>query len=201
MNKGKHNAQSFDEMTTDMTESKTKGLNTHHGNSIYKEKSAEYQEDKLRELVGAKTAELVEIATKEKVSLEDVEDVKRRTIVYLRACEETGTFPSMLGLARSLGYTRRALAMWMQKKPRTETAQWLEMFSDTCADVLTQSALKNNANSIVSIFLSKSMYGLRETDELIITPNKSDRDDYEEPVDVAAIKARYNIIDNEKEGK
>lgn len=196
MSKGKQDAQSFDEMTTDMIESKQKGLATRHGNSIYKEKSAEYQEDKLKELLSAKTAELVEIATKEKVSLEDIEDVKLRTIVYLRACEETGTFPSMLGLARSLGYTRRSLAHWMQKKSNTETAQWLEMFSDTCADVLTQSALKNNANSIVSIFLSKAMYGLRETDELIITPNKGDRDDDEAPVDAEAIKARYSIIDN-----
>lgn len=190
MVKGKRDAQSFDEMTEDMNESKQKGLATRHGNSIYKEKSGEYQEDKLKELVAAKTEELVEIATKEKVSLEDVEDVKQRTIVYLRACEETGTFPSMLGLARSLGYTRRALSRWMQKKPGTETAQWLEMFSDTCADVLTQSALKNNANSIVSIFLSKAMYGLRETDELIITPNKGDADE-EPPIDADAIKARY----------
>lgn len=109
---GKHPAQSYSEMTESMEEGKKKGLALEKGHSIYKEKSGEYQEDKLRELVAAKTSELVEVATKEKVSLEDVESVKARTIVYLRACEETGTFPSSLGLARSLGYSDRALRNW-----------------------------------------------------------------------------------------
>lgn len=190
MTKGKLEAQSYEEMTDAMEDSKAKGLATHHGNSIYKEKSGEYQEDKLKALVAAKTEELADVATKEKVSLENVSDVQKRTIVYLRACEETGTFPSMLGLARALGYSRRSLSLWIQKKGNTPTGQWLEMFSDTCADVLTQSALKNNANSIVSIFLSKSMYGLRETDELIITPNKADIEN-EDSYDTAAIKSRY----------
>lgn len=197
MIKSKNESQSFEEMTNDMNESKEKGLAVRRGNSIYKEKSGEYQEDKLKELVHAKTEELAEVAVKKRCSLDDIEDLKQRTIVYLRACEETGTFPSMLGLARSLGYSRQALTTWIRKKPNSETGQWLEMFSDTCADVLTQSALKNNANSIVSIFLSKSMYGLRETDELIITPNKGEIDE-EEPVDVEAIKARYMI--DKKEG-
>lgn len=169
---GKNPAQSYLEMTESMTASKEKGLALEKGHSIYKEKSGEYQEDKLRELVAAKTSELVETATKEKVSLEDIESVKARTIVYLRACEETCTFPSSLGLARSLGYSDRALRNWRNYKSDTETAQWLEMFNDLCADVLNQSALKNNANSIVSIFLNKAMYGFRETNELILTPNK-----------------------------
>lgn len=187
---GKNPAQSYLEMTESMTASKEKGLALEKGHSIYKEKSGEYQEDKLRELVAAKTSELIETATKEKVSLEDIESVKARTIVYLRACEETSTFPSSLGLARSLGYSDRALRNWRNYKSDTETAQWLEMFNDLCADVLNQSALKNNANSIVSIFLNKAMYGFRETNELILTPNKPG---YEEEAAYSAedIRKRY----------
>lgn len=170
---GKKPAQSYSEMTESMIKSKEKGLAIDRGHSIYKEKSAEYQEDKLRSLVAASTAELVDTAIKEKVSLDDITEVKERTIVYLRACEETGTFPSSLGLARSLGYTDRALRNWRNYKPDTETAQWLEIFNEMCADIINQSALKNNANSIVSIFLNKAMYGFRETNELVITPNKT----------------------------
>ena len=64
------------------------------------------------------------------------------------------------------------------------------MFNDLCADVLNQSALKNNANSIVSIFLNKAMYGFRETNELILTPNKPG---YEEEAAYSAedIRKRY----------
>lgn len=191
---GKYDAQSYAEMTESMTESKEKGLALGKGHSIYKEKSGEYQEDKLRELVAAKTSELVEAATKEKVSLEDIDSVKARTIVYLRACEQTGTFPSSLGLARSLGYSDRALRNWRNFKPDTETAQWLEMFNELCADILNQSALKNNANSIVSIFLNKAMYGFRETNELVLTPSTPN---YEEAAYSAEeIRKRYIADDS-----
>lgn len=198
MSTGKSNAQSFYEMTESMEESKERGLSLNKGNSIYKEKSAEYQEDKLKELVKAKTTELVDIATKEKVSLADVEEVKKRTIVYLRACEETGTFPSSLGLARSLGYSDRALRVWRTNKPNSETAQWLEMFNDLCADVLNQSALKNNANSIVSIFLNKAMYGFRETNELVITPNSLPNEEIEYSSD--EIRKRYFAEEDYNDG-
>lgn len=187
---GKYNAQSFEEMTEAMNESREKGLSTTRGNSIYKKESGEYQEEKLRELVAAKTAELVSVATKEKVSLEDIDTVKARTIVYLRACEETGTFPSSLGLARSLGYSDRALRNWRNFKSDTETARWLEMFNDMCADILNQSALKNNANSIVSIFLNKAMYGFRETNELVITPSTPGYED-EAAYSAEEIRKRY----------
>lgn len=191
-NTGTKEAQTYAEMTEALAEKKQNELANTRGNSIYKEKSGEYQEDKLRELVAAKTSELVEVATREKVHLDDVEEVQKRTIVYLRACEETGTFPSSLGLARSLGYSDRSLRHWRSTKPNTETAQWLEMFNDLCADVLNQSALKNNANSIVSIFLNKAMYGFRETNELVLTPNTQGIDD-DTAISAEEIRKRYMI--------
>lgn len=194
---GKYSAQTYTEMRDHLTEKKEKELAINKGNSIYKKESGEYQEEKLRELVAAKTAELVEAVTKKKVSLENIEDVKQRTVVYLRACEETGTFPSSLGLARSLGYSDRALRSWRNNKPNTETAQWLEMFNDLCADVLNQSALKNNANTIVSIFLNKAMYGFRETNELVVTPNNFPNEELEYSVD--EIRRRYLVEEDDND--
>ena len=48
----------------------------------------------------------------------------------------------------------------------------------------------NNANTIFAIFQSKSLYGLRDTNEIIITPNKGQFDD---EVDYSAedIRKRY----------
>lgn len=196
---GKHNAQSYAEMTEGMTESKEKGLTTHRkGSSIYKVESGEYQEDKLRKLVAAKTSELVEMTSMEKVSLENTEDVKARTIVYLRACEETGTFPSSLGLARSLGYSDRALRNWRNYKPDTETARWLEMFNDFCADIMNQSALKNNANGVYAMFINKALYGFRETSELVITPNTSE---YEAEAAYSAEEIRKRYIADDSADK
>lgn len=198
--KGHSEAQSFDEMVADMNEAKEKGLNVHRGKSIYKKESGEYQEDKLRELVSCHIADVVEYATKERVALEDLEEVQKRTVIYLRACEESGTFPSSLGLARSLGYSDRALRHWRSKQPNTKTAQWLEMFNDTCADILAQSALKNNANNIMAIFLNKALYDFRETSELVLTPNNNGATD-DSDYSVDDIKSRYALAqkDNSEE--
>jgi len=193
--KGHHEAQNFDEMLTDMNEAKENGLSVHKGQSIYKKESGEYQEDKLRELIACNISEIAQYATKERVALEDLEEVQKRTIVYLRACEESGTFPSSLGLARSLGYSDRALRHWRSKQANTKTAQWLEMFNDTCADILAQSALKNNANNIMAIFLNKALYDFRETSELVLSPRT---EQHEIDYSVDDIKARYLINATDK---
>lgn len=194
--KGHNTAQSVDEILFDMNEAKEKGLNAHKGQSIYKKESGEYQEDKLRALISCNITEVVEYATKEKVSLDDLEEIQRRTLIYLKACETSGTFPSSLGLARSLGYSDRALRHWRSKQPNSKTGQWLDMFNDTCSDILSQSALKNNANNIMAIFLNKALYDFRETSELVVTPKANDFEKVEYSAD--EIRKRY-ILDNDEE--
>ena len=109
----------------------------------------------------------------------------------MRACEESGTFPSALGLSRSLGYSDRALRDWRNKHPDSPTGIWLEMVNDMFSDILNQSALNNNANTIMSIFLNKALYGLRDSNELIITPNSKIDDEPEYNAD--DIRRRYLI--------
>ena len=184
-------------MLADMNEAKEKGLNASRGKSVYKVESGEYQEAKLRDLISMNIRELSEVATKERVSLDDVDEVKRRTVYYMRACEESGTFPTSLGLARSLGYSDRALRHWRGKQPHSKTAQWLEMVNDMCADILSQSALKNNANNIMAIFLNKALYELRESSELIITPNTASEEEAAYSAD--EIRRRY-LVDGQSGG-
>lgn len=191
--KGHSEAQSMDEMLADMNAAKEKGLSVHRGASIYKAQSGEYQEDKLKELVSMGTDGLAAFATKERVALEDLPEVQKRSIIYMKACEESGTFPSSLGLARSLGYSDRALRHWRSKRQNEPTAQWLEMFNELCADILGQSALKNNANGIVTIFLSKALYDFSDKSELVITPNSGG---IEEEVTYSADDIRKRYITN-----
>ena len=91
---GKNNAQSMDEMLMDMNEAREKGLSVRRGQSIYKQQNGEYQRGQLQALISMNLNELTELTTKERVSLADTEEVKRRTVYYMRACEESGTFPS-----------------------------------------------------------------------------------------------------------
>lgn len=195
--KGHNEAQSMSEMLDTMNEAKAQGLSVRKGQSIYKQQSNEYQEEKLKGLISMNIAEIAEYATKERVALENLSEVQKRSILYLRACEESGTFPSSLGLARSLGYSDRALRHWRSKQPNTPTAQWLEMFNDTCADILSQSALKNNANNIMAIFLNKALYDFRESSELIITPHSEVAEETEYSAE--DIRRRYLINESEDE--
>lgn len=174
MVKGEKEAQNMGEMIQDMNETKERELSPRRGQSIYKQQSGEYQEDKLRDLITASIDELSSVATKERISLNDIFEVKKRTILYLRACQETSTFPSIMGLARSMGYSRRALNYWRQRYPQSETGAWLDIVADLCSDILSQSALKNNANGIMAIFLNKALYEMRETSELIVKPSSMD---------------------------
>jgi len=195
--KGHSEAQTIDEMLADMNEAKENGLSVRKGQSIYKKESGEYQEEKLRNLIASSLSDIADFATKERVALEDIKEVQARTIIYLRACEESGTFPSSLGLARSLGYSDRALRHWRSKQANTPTAQWLEVFNELCADILSQSALKNNANTIMSIFLNKALYEFSDKSELILTPNNNAYAD-EAAYSAEEIRSRYTIDENEE---
>ena len=192
--RGHREAQSIPEMLESMNEAKEQALSTRRGQSIYKKESGEYQEEKLKDLIALNLNELGELATKERVALEDTNEVKKRSIIYLKACQETSIFPSSLGLARSLGYSDRALRHWRSKQPNTATAQWLEMFNDMCSDILSQSALKNNANNIMAIFLNKALYEMRETSELVVTPNAREFETIEYSAE--DIRSRYMTGDD-----
>ena len=94
----------------------------------------------------------------------------------------------MSGLARALGYSRRELENWRAKHQGTDTAKWLDSFADTCADTLHQAALTKSTSEITTIFLSKALYGMTETSNLILTQGANDtRDEINED----ALRAEY----------
>ena len=197
--KGHAEAQTYDEMVADLTERKEGEIDPHRrGRPIYKAQSLDVQTEWLQQFVTQELSEVAQFATKEKVALEDLEDVQKRSMVYLRACAETGSFPTSLGLARALGYSDRALRYWRKNQAGTKTAQWLDMFNDTCANVLSQSALKNNANPAVAIFLNKALYGFIDDVRLIFDTNREEREE-EQEYSVDDIRSRYIVPPNNEE--
>lgn len=106
-------------------------------------------------LVSKTTAELVEAATAEAISLTDTETVKARTVLYLKACEASSSFPSVAGLARSMGLSRQAIYDCINRNSPVETAAWLEVVRDAFSDLLSEAALRNNCNNITAIFCKR----------------------------------------------
>lgn len=134
---------------------------------LYRAESAAFVDGELSTLIAKTAEELTTAATAEPISLSDTKEVKRRTVLYLRACEESSSFPSIAGMARSLGLSRQALydCIWRNSPP--ETARWLELCRDSFSDILAEAGLRNNCNGVVSIFLQKALYGLRESIEVV----------------------------------
>lgn len=172
---GKNLPQTMEEMVEE-------GVQQRKQSKLYKAESAAFVNSQLSALINRTTQELADISSTPEVSLRDVEEVKRRTILYMKACEEACAFPSIMGLSRSMGLSRQAVYDCMWRKSPPETAAWLEVCRDTFSDILSESALKNNCNSIVSIFLQKAVYGLRESVEVVARnePTQGEYPSYEE---------------------
>jgi len=143
----------------------TKATKSHH----YKVQGDEHRAEVLSALIKRSAGQLAE-ADKVKIPLSDAEAVKAQAFRYLAACEQAGAFPSVIGLSRSLGCTRRALYKIIDERTYPATADFLELFRDMCSDILSESALTNNANTVATIFIQKAVYGLRESVELVVTP-------------------------------
>lgn len=138
------------------------------GNSrLYKAKSLEVSDARISDLVAKCAVELSSSAAGKPIALNDTDTVKQQTIAYIRACAEAACFPSVSGWARSMGFSRNALYDFRNRNPEHETSRWIDMTLDAFSEVLTESALRNNCNSIVAIFIQKAQYGMREQDELI----------------------------------
>ena len=139
------------------------------GSRIYKEVSAEHRREELSKLASRMRKELIEVEKIELTTI-SVSDLKRLVSDYLLACERSGTLPSILGLCRSMGYSRSALYKYLNTHAHTKNAEFLEIAKDTMAEMLDVAALQNLVNPIVSIFILKSIFERTDKAELLIRP-------------------------------
>ena len=65
------------------------GTERRKNSSLYRAQSAEFVDGELSALIAKTAEELTTAATAEPISLSDTQEVKRRTVLYLRACEES----------------------------------------------------------------------------------------------------------------
>ena len=193
MNKGKRTAQTTSEMVADIVTSKEKQMSRTRGQGLYPRERNELVENQITKLVGLSFDQMSEFALSEHISLSDITELKTRSLIYLKACEENAVFPSTSGLARCLGYSRQELDNWRTKHPGTETARWLNSFADVCAEVLHQAALTKNASEITTIFLSKSLYGMTETSHLVLEQGQEIKPE----IDTDTLRAEYEAYARE----
>ncbi len=117
--------------------------------------------EKISTMVGILSEELVKLP--EKISLGDTETVRVVASRYVDACSHSGTIPSKIGLCRALGISRQAVDNYMTRNPNHPTSELLGIIFDSFSEVLNNAALSGSCQPIVSIFVSKALYGWRDT--------------------------------------
>lgn len=136
-------------------------------NKLYPEIAQELKSEAISSDISRKTATLMENTGK--VDLSDLQAVMERTKVYLQGCADSGTFPSVMGLA-SLGFgvSRQWLNEFCRTHKGSPSAEYLERLKDVFADILTNAALNRTAAETMSIFVLKNTAGF--VDKVEITP-------------------------------
>lgn len=184
-------AQTF----TEMVES---GAERRKNSSLYKIQSSEFVDEQLSALIAKTAGELVTAASAEPVFLMDTDAVKTRTVLYLKSCEVSSSFPSIAGLARSMGLSRQALYDTINRNSPKDTAEWLELCRDAFSDLLSEAALRNNCNGVVSIFLQKALYNLRESVEIVAKREDNPLGPLQDPEVLRRRIEDYVVIDDDE---
>lgn len=162
----KKDNDSLNELTT------VKG--TQKGVGIYKAQSDALKAKAMAADINGKISLLQESDNRGRVDLNDRQRVKEITFAYMEQCGKAGVFPTVLGLATSLGISRRWLNMYMQIHPQSPTTEFLEVVKDAFADIMSNAALFRNADTATTIFILKNCAGFVDKVEIEAAPAHRD---------------------------
>ena len=135
--------------------------------SSYPEASAEVKAKSLTQAIDSQIELLEESHRQGRVDLYDAEAVRQKGLEYMRCCSTTATYPSLLGFAAALGYSRQRIYLFIQNNPESETAKVIDSFRSSWSAILMQQGLSRQSDAAVSIFMLKnSAQGLADRVEI-----------------------------------
>ena len=98
----------------------------------------------------------------DKVPLNDIAAIRRTATEYLQSCADAGVLPTVRGVASRLGDSRAGLYDHAKKRPGGAFDEWLQDFSDCCAEATMQAAMTGNVKEVSAIFTTKARFGWKE---------------------------------------
>ena len=140
---------------------------TRSTNKLHKDRSAD-----LAELTRRIKQDLSEDRPRIKLVNGDLQAIKKQVLLYLGACEKYATLPTVQGLSRALGHSRRNLYNFLDKHPDSAVASYLEQVRDALSETLDLASLENSVNPIIAIFLQKSLFGRYDRAELYLSTSQ-----------------------------
>lgn len=140
------------------------------------EKLAEQQakKDEIRDIIHSGFNELLLASSKGPVTIDDVEEMQRRTIEYVTRREAQQRLPTVEGLAVAFGIDRRILYFWKDDMKHPKTHEFLQRVVDAFSDMAASAALNGSAPVVSWIFYAKNHYGYVEKSETVLTAKVED---------------------------
>lgn len=100
------------------------------------------------------------------VDLQDLAQVKERSMEFLAACEKAGRVPLWTGLvSRGFGLSRQYMLKWLNAHKGHETAEFLMALREAMADSLASAAISGSVSAIPSIFALKAVFDWKDAGE------------------------------------
>ena len=106
------------------------------------------------------------------IDISDPKQVEQRIGEYFNYCIDNDRKPNMVGIANWLGVSRETLNMWKRGEYRGSTHHDVIKKSVGVLEELWVDYMQNGkANPASLIFLGKNMFGYKDTQDVIVTPN------------------------------
>lgn len=171
---------SIDEMATEMSERETALFNTGTDAQRAARLVVSYDAARMREELRR---------GRQAVDLQDLQQVKERSVEFLAACEKAGRVPLWTGLvSRGFGLSRQYVHKWLNKHEGHETAEFLMALREAMADSLASAAISGSVAAIPSIFALKAVFDWKDAGENDLHDVGADDGD---ALDLRQILARY----------
>lgn len=143
-----------------------------------------YKNSKLgdKNAITAKPGEISEIVSKclevymwDPIDLDSDDEVEQRCAKYFEYCVQVDQRPCVEGLSVALGVSYQTVYDWQTGRKRGKNgprrSEIIKKAKAVIAHVLAEMALGNKIYPNVWIFYGKNYFGMKDTQEVVLTPN------------------------------
>lgn len=129
------------------------------------------------------------------------EECGERLNAYFQLAAQTGQIPTVEDMCLALGVTRQTVHRWEHGELGQRRSDMIKQAKELLAAIDGKLVQENKIPQVTYIFRSKNYYGLKDQQDVIITPNNplGEQKDVEE-LRKKYLDSTYNLIEDRTEG-
>jgi len=144
---------------------------------------------------------MLEIMPTEPLDNTDVAEMERRFENYLRVCAERDMKVSNQGAYLAIGVTKDNVYDWtVRSSTNPERSEFIKKVQKICAYYRECLMANGKINPVVGIFWQKNYDGLRDQQEVVLTPNQNPLGEQKDAESLRQkyLESTYNLAESEK---